>query len=124
MPQDAVSGARANEYGHATARRIADKIGALSTSDRSNEFSYQGRRITIRCARKTTNDVGVTYNMLDRVDSIVAAFENDVGAYDLYEIAPALYREHLRDSKGEGHVGLVTRSKIKEIGQLIETVVL
>lgn len=122
MPQDAASGAQANEYGHATARIIADRIGALSISDRSNEFKLHGQRITIRCARKNNNNIGVRYKMLEHVDSIVAAFENNDGAYDLYEITPALFREHLRDSKGLGHVGLVRRSKIKQIGKYVTTV--
>jgi len=64
MPQDRESGARANKYGRETARRIAQKIGAVSISNTSNEFKFNGKNITIRCAHQKTNDVGVTYKML------------------------------------------------------------
>jgi len=122
MPQDADSGTLANEYGHETAREIAAKIGATSVSDSSNEFAHKGRLITIRSAHQATTSVGVTYNMLERIDSVVAAFENQDGGYDLYEMSPALYRIRMRDSKNEGKVGLVTRSTFREIGQPIATV--
>jgi hypothetical protein len=43
MPQNRESGARANEYGRITARRI-ENIGAKSTNKRSNEFEFNGRK--------------------------------------------------------------------------------
>ncbi len=68
MGQDRESGARANAFGHETSRVIAEKIGAVSVSDRSNEFAYEGRLITIRCARGKNFQVGISYEMLERVD--------------------------------------------------------
>ena len=121
MPQDAESGATANDFGHETASAIASKIGAVSVSDTSNEFAYRGRLITIRCAHQNTIYVGVIYSMLDRVDTIIGAFENQGGAYELFEMTPALYRLHMRDSKNEGKVGLVRRSTFQELGKRIET---
>ena len=122
MPQNAKTGALANEFGHQTARKIAVKIGAVPVSETSSEFALNGRLVTIRCAHKQTIDVGITYNMLDRVDVIIAAFENESGAYELHQMTPALYRVYLRDSKNEGKVGLVRRATFHEIGEHLESI--
>lgn len=120
MPQDAHSGAQANAYGHETARRIALTLGAVSVSDNSNEFAYEGKLITIKCARRDTIDIGVTYKMLDRVDIVVGAFEVDDGAYKLIAMSPALYKLYMRDSKAEGTVGLVRRKTFEQLGLHME----
>ena len=122
MPQDAKSGAAANEYGHETARLIGDKIGAISVKDKSNEFALEGRLVTIRCAHKGNMQVGVTYSMLDRVDKVIAAFEVGRKTYVLYEMSPSLYKMNLRDSKGEGKVGLVAKKVFKDIGKTLPVV--
>ena len=99
MPQNAKSGAKANEYGHKTARLIGEKIGAKPVNNTSNEFAFEGCLVTIRCARKTNMQVGVTYSMLERVDKVIAAFEVAKKTYALYEMSPILYKMNLRDSK-------------------------
>ena len=124
MPQDAKSGAKANVYGHETSRLIAEKIGAISVSDRSNEFAHEGRLITIRCAKKNNDQVGVLYSMLDRVDSVIAAFEVEKKMYNLYEMTPSLYKKYMRDSKDEGRIGLVHKKKYIEAGKILSTVTL
>jgi hypothetical protein len=91
MPQNRETGAGARD-GRETSRFIAKKIGAKAISSNSNEFAYQGRRVTIRCAHLRTHYVGVPYRMLDRIDSVIAAFEDKTGEYDLYEMSPASTR--------------------------------
>ena len=114
MPQNRESGARANEYGRETAKKIAEKIGAKSISKISNEFELQGRKITIRCAKHSTNDLGVTYKMLERIDAIFAALEQENGKYELYEISPSMFEKNMRETKSKGRaagkVGLVRKS--------------
>lgn len=122
MPQNQKTGSKANQYGHETSNVIAEKIGAVSISETSNEFSYEGRLITIRCAKIGNGQVGVTYNMLDRIDSVIAAFQVEQDRYQLYEISPALYKQFMRDSKNEGHVGLITKKTLKEHGKLLSVV--
>lgn len=122
MAQDSISGAEARIYGHKTARRLARKLGAVSLSEMSNEFAYQGKLITIRCAHADTSDVGVTIKMLKRVDSVVGAFETSPDKYDLFEMSPALFKRYVRDSKKEGKVGLVRRKKFQEFGRKIKIV--
>jgi hypothetical protein len=124
MPQDRDTGARADKYGRETAQLIAKEIGAKPISSNSNEFAYQGRWVTIRCAHRRTADVGVSYSMLRRIDSIIAAFEDKAGEYDLYEMTPALIRTILRDSKGIGKVGLVRKSLFVGLGRFLTHVLL
>ena len=117
MPQDAIGGAEANKYGRETSRLIAKKIGAISLKDNSNEFAFEGRIITIRCAHKGKMQVGVSYQMLERIDSVVAAFEIENKVYNLYEMTPCLYKMHMRDSKKEGKVGLVRKQVFVKKGK-------
>ena len=126
MPQDRESGARANRYGRETAIKIADAIGATSISKTSNEFKLEGRKITIRCARHSTNDLGVTYKMLERIDAIFAALEQENGMYELYEISPNMFEENMRETRSKGaaagKVGLVRKSVFIDEGEFIRSV--
>lgn len=123
MPQNRETGARANEYGRETAKKIAGKIGAKSISKISNEFELQGRIITIRCAKHSTNDLGVTYKMLERIDAIFAALEQEIGNYELYEISPTMFKKNMRETKSQGaaagKVGLVKKSLFVNEGKFI-----
>jgi len=123
MPQDRESGAKANEYGRETAKKIAEKVGAKFISKTSNEFELQDRKITIRCARHSTNDIGITYRMLKRIDAIFAALEQENGEYSLYEISPSMFEKNMRETKSKGaaagKVGLVRKSVFVNEGQFI-----
>lgn len=123
MPQDRESGAKANEYGRETAKKIAKYFGAKSISKTSNEFELQDKKITIRCARHSTNDIGVTYRMLKRIDAIFVALEQGNGEYKLYEISPSMFELNMRETKSKGaaagKVGLVRKSVFVNDGQFI-----
>jgi hypothetical protein len=114
MSQNRESGARANEYGRITARRIAQRIGAKSSSKTSNEFELDGRKVTIRCARFATNDFGVTYKMLKRIDAILGALEQENDAYEIYELSPKIFQKFMRATRSKGpsagKVGIVNKS--------------
>jgi len=126
MPQNRESGIRANEYGRITARKIAVTLGAISTSQTSNEFELDGRRITIRCARSTTTNCGVPFKMLERVDSIFGAIEQENGTYEIYELSPKVFAENMRDTRSQGpsagKIGLVNRSLFVNQGRYLHTV--
>jgi hypothetical protein len=113
MPQNRESGARANEYGRETAQKIAKGVGAKPISKTSNEFELQGRKITIRCAKHSTDSLGVTYKMLKRVDAIFAALEQEDGKYEIYELSPSVFEKRMRETKSKGasagKVGLVSK---------------
>lgn len=115
MLQGQESGARAVEYGLQTARKIAEKLGAVKIGKaRSNEYKINNRQIVIKCARMTTNSVGVPYQMLDRVAAILGSFETEDGSYDIYEMGPETYRENMKPTRSTGpsagRVGIVRKS--------------
>lgn len=122
MPQNRESGATADDYGYTMARKIAAKLGATPVTDNSNEFALDGQLVTIRCAHSLTDQVGVLYSMLDRIDTVIGAFESETDIYLLYSMSPGLYRTQMRDSKGEGKVGLVRRKAFEKLGKLICTI--
>jgi len=124
MPQGRESGARAVEYGIRTARKIAEKIGGKKTGKpRSNEYEVDNRKIVIKCARSTTKSVGVPYQMLDRVIAIWGSFETENGAYEIYEMSPDIYREHMRPTRSTGpsagRVGIVRKSAFLDRGKFL-----
>ena len=126
MPQNRESGAQANEYGRVTAHKIAEALGATPTSKTSNEFELNGRKITIRCARSTTTNFGMTFKMLERVDSILGAVEQENGTYEVYELSPKVFAENMRDTRSQGpsagKVGLVNRSLFVSQGRYLRVV--
>ena len=123
MPQDRESGARANAYGRETAKKIAVSIGAKSISATSNEFELQGRKITIRCARRSTSDLGVTYKMLKRIDGVFAALEQKNGKYEVFELSPNIFEKNMRETKSKGasagKVGMVRKSIFIDEGKFV-----
>ena len=126
MPQDKESGAKAFQYGFETARMIGERIGVVPTSNTSNEFWYNDRPVAIRCARKQTTSVGMSYKMLESVESIIGAFEQDNGRCELYVITPTQYRDNMTETKSKGDsagkVGKVNRSYFIKEGVFIGTV--
>ena len=124
MPQGRESGARAVEYGLQTARKIAEKIGGKKIGmAKSNEYELGNRQIVIKCARTTTNSVGVTYRMLDRVAAILGSFEIENGTYEIYEMRRDKYREHMTPTRSTGasagRVGIVRRSAFLDQGEFL-----
>ena len=127
MPQDRISGAAAVEYGLETARRIAKSLGAKKVGNlRSNEYDLDGKRIVIKCARTTTNSVGVPYHMLERLDAVIGSFEAEARTYELYEMTPKMYKENMRPTRSKGasfgRVGMVRKSTFINKCKRINTV--
>lgn len=123
MTQDQASGAAANEWGRVTARAIASKIGAVMTGRTSNEALLDGKKIVIKCAATATDSVGVTFKMLDRLDSIIGAFQLDDGSFELWSLSPEKFRQEMRDTRSRGSaagkVGLVRRDIFEKSGSLL-----
>ena len=127
MPQDQESGARAVEYGLQTARKIAQELsGTKIGNSRSNEYEVSGKKIVIKCARLNTKSVGVPYQVLDRVAAIFGSFENENGSYDIYEIAPDIYRNNMRPTHSTGpsagRVGMVRKSTFINQGKFLQRI--
>src|SRR5689334_11823444 len=119
MAQDKYSGGRAAIWGHETAQRIATAIGATGMGKTSNECRHEGQRAVIKCAAADTDSVGVTYQMLSRLDRIIAAFQLEDGSFELWALTPRQFEEGMRDSagSGKGKTGLVRRDYFKNSGR-------
>lgn len=127
MPQNRKSGARAVEYGLRTGSKIAQKLGARKVGNaRSNEYELDGERFVIKCARLTTNSVGVPYHMLDRLANILGSFEIEDGIYEIYEMKPDIYRQYMRPTRStgpsSGRVGIVRRSIFIDKGRFFRRI--
>ncbi len=123
MAQDRESGARANRYGRETARKIMKALGTAPIDANTNECYLDGRLVAIKCARRKTNDIGVSYRMLKRLDGVVGAFEVLPEVYDLYEISARVFEGNMRPTRSRGpaagRVGLVRRSLVMDEGMAL-----
>jgi hypothetical protein len=81
MRQDRESGAEASQFGHECGERIAIALGTRLRSGASNQCDVNGEAVVIKCARKDTTKVGVSYNMLAKLDAVLGAFEDQNGSY-------------------------------------------
>ena len=86
-------GAEADAYGRKIAKEIAEKLGAESVSDRSNECLWNNSRIVIKCAHTNTQKVGVSYQMLERITGILGAFETMPNVYELFLLDTKTFQE-------------------------------
>lgn len=124
--QSKQSGARANAWGRETADKIAKHLGAKKINPTANEYTLNDQALTIRCARSATNTVGVTYKMLDRISSVIAALENDAGEFDLYGIKPEQYSKEMRETRSKGpssgQVGMVRTAYFRNHGEYLGTI--
>jgi hypothetical protein len=128
MPQDRESGASAVKYGLETARQIAAILGGRKVGyHRSNEYQIEERVVVIKCAKSTTNSVGVSYQMLGRVGTILGAFEVEDGSYNIYEMTPDAFQSHMRPTRSTGpsvgRVGIVRKSAFLEHGAFLRKVI-
>jgi len=120
MRQSRETGAEAARFGHKAAALIAEQIGAKKLTRNSNEFHWNGNRVTIRTARQGNNQVGVLYDMLKRVQSVIGAFETTPNDFELLSLSPEIFQSEMRDSKtGTGRVGLVRKSVFAEKGKAV-----
>ena len=126
MSQDQESGAAGNTFGRETAPLIARALGAAMLGPSSNEATYKGNRVVIKCAAQKTNSVGVTYQMLERIHSVLGAFEQSDGSYSVFALPVEAFKESMRDTRSQGassgKVALVTRGTFERQGSLVQRV--
>jgi hypothetical protein len=113
MPQDRESGARASEYGLNCGKRIIEAIGATSTKPGSNECFLDGELISVHCARRSNNRIGVTYKALDTVAAVFGAFEQEDGSYLVWRMSKSKFEELMTGTRSQGSskgkVGIVSQ---------------
>ncbi len=120
MPQDKESGARASQYGLDCGKKIIDAIGAKSVKQGSNECLLSGELLSVHCARKNTDSIGVTYKALERISAVLGAFEQEDGSYIVWRMPKSQYEELMTDTRSHGPsrnlVGIVKRSDFERCG--------
>ncbi len=125
MPQDRESGAAANRYGRETSVKIMKKLGTKPISLISNECFINNRRVAIKCSKKYTKCIGVSYLMLKRLDAVIGAFETEDNVYDLYELSPKVFAKNMRPTRSKGaaagKVGLVIQYVFVERGSFLKS---
>jgi hypothetical protein len=57
--------------------------------------------------------------MLERVQTVIAAFEVTPNEYELFSLSRDVFKQHMRDSKGEDKVGLVRKKIFLEQGAVV-----
>jgi hypothetical protein len=126
MPQDRESGARASQYGRDCGKRIMEAIGAKVVKPGSNECSMGDELLSIHCARKNTDRVGVTYKALEQVSAVLGAFEQEDGSYNVWRMPKNKYSELMTGTKSlgssKGKVGMVKRISFERYGVLFANV--
>ncbi|MBC8374097.1 MAG: hypothetical protein H8E53_10915 [Planctomycetes bacterium] len=64
--------------------------------------------------------------MLERIDAVFSALEQEDGTYELYEISPSMFEENMRATRSKGaaagKVGLVRKSVFINEGKFIRSV--
>ena len=122
MPQNRESGAAGAEYGHRMAQALTKLLVAEKIASGSNEVVWQGRRAVIKSCRPRTSSFGVTATMLPRLDSVLAALEDDDGIVQVWELDAGKFRQAMRDSlsvsAAGGKVKLVSRAYALAEGRL------
>ena len=121
MTQNRETGAAANQFGKDAAKIIAGHLGLKMLTKISNEVTYNGQQAVIKSAHLGNGYIGVSLKMLERIDIIIAAFENTDGHYDLYTLDVKTFKNNIRIGHHE-HIGLVTKIIFLEEGKFIKTV--
>ncbi len=126
MPQNRETGAEGNRFGREYGERITAALGGKLLRSGSNECILDGRRVSLHCAGVRTTSVGVLYDMLERIDAVIAAFQQDDGSFRVFQLALQQYKENMRPTGSGGasarKVGLVTRAVFEREGRLVGVV--
>ena len=126
MPQDSKSGARASQYGHDCGKKIIEAIGAKSVKDGSNECSLDNELLSVHCARKDTDRIGVTYKTLERMTAVLGAFEQEDGSYVVWRMPKEQYKKLMTNTRSRGpsqnRVGMVKRVDFERYGIRFTTI--
>jgi len=117
MPQDHDSGERAMHFGHSMAKKVADYLGAkLIEPGKSNKATWNNRKIVIKSASLGNSQIGVTTDVLNWADAIVAAIQDEDSKFTLYDVSSSWYRSEMKPSR-QPHVKMVRTSAIRSTGK-------
>ena len=129
MPQDRESGARASDYGLQNATALIEELGGTNRKQGSNEFDLNGERVTIHSSQYRNGrpqSVGVTLACLEKVKSVLGAFQDDNGSYQVLSLPAGEFKKASRLTASHGpakdRVVIVKRSVFEAKGKRIAIV--
>jgi len=127
MGQDRTSGAAASAYGHEMTVKVANYLGTMLLSSKSNEAYLYGKHVVIKCAHYRVPQIGVTKKMLGWIDLIIPSLETKRGDYEIYKVTPQWYKSKMAPSRGKSpfasNVLMVSCKDIINGGQHIATMI-
>jgi hypothetical protein len=128
MSQDRESGARASEYGLDNATELIKALGGTNRKRGSNEFDLNGERVTIHSSQYRggrPQSVGVTLVCLEKVKSVLGAFEIRGGSYEILSLPSDMFRAESRATASLGSskdkVVIVKKSVFDQKGKRVTT---
>ena len=126
MPQDRESGAEANRFGRECGERMIAVLGGKKVKAGSNEFTLNGKLLSIHCARPRTTRVGVTRLALERIDAVLGAFQQADGSFQILQLPADQFSKYSTPTRSRGpaadRVLLAPRSVFEQYGQLIKVI--
>jgi len=126
MTQDRVSGAAANDWGLATARVIASKIGAVMKGRTSNEATLDSKTVVIKCAASATDSVGVHSRCLIVLIQSSAHFSSMMDPLKSGRCHRRNISQEMRDTRSRGSsagkVGIVRKDFFEKSGRLLDRI--
>ena len=104
-------------FGHSMAKKVADYLGAkLIEPGKSNKATWNNRKIVIKSASLGNSQIGVTTDVLNWADAIVAAIQDEDSKFTLYDVSSSWYRSEMKPSR-QPHVKMVRTSAIRSTGK-------
>ncbi len=129
MPQDRESGAKASRFGHRNGTAMIAQLRGTNRKAGSNEFDLQGERVSVHSAhyrRGRVQSVGVTRLCLKTVKSVLGAFQDKNGSFQILKLPVDHFKKFSRPtaSRGpsSGRVVIVKRSVFEEHGKLVTVI--
>ena len=111
------------EYGVRMARGLANLMNLPKVIDRTDEIRWRGGVALIRCCGPGVKSFGVTYQMVKRLDGLLAALVDEAGVVQVWELPPATFRDQAFDNDSRraigGKVKLIPRTLVESAGRLI-----
>ena len=109
------------------AERIAVELGAVKVPNNSvgtaREYILNNKRVALKTVAGINWNITVTYKMLERIDILLVAFEEELGTYYVYSLSKDDFKTNM--SKGDDRmppIGMMSKTKFKEKGQLLKEI--
>ena len=124
MGQNQITGAAGDKYGREMARIVAKLLKTELLSNKSNEILLDEGLFVIKSARRKTTSIGITVKMLERLQGIIIAFENDDMGYTLYKVnlketPPLQMVSSQSNSQKKNKVIKISRKTVQKYGGII-----